>query len=115
MEYDDLKAVMRVIKSKVKSESENSDTEDSDGWSLIPENVLVRIFKCLTVEDILSCSETCKRWNFISQDSILWKFKFQTDFKVRKNIARKPGKRHHLLNISNYIMLRNDTYCITSQ
>lgn len=91
MEYDDLKQVMRAMSKNSESESEN----DPDGWSLIPENVLVIIFKYLTVKDLLSCSEACKRWNFISQDTMLWKYKFQTDFKIRKNIARKPGRNSH--------------------
>jgi F-box-like len=93
MEYDDLKQVMKTIDEKVKSESENSDSDDSDGWSLIPENVLVGVFKYLSIKDLLNSSASCKRWNFISQDTMLWKYKFQTDFKVRKNIARKPGKQ----------------------
>jgi F-box-like len=86
MEYDDLK---QIIKTMDKSESELRD--DEEGWSLIPENILVRIFKQLSVKDILNSSETCKRWNFISNDSILWKYKFTQDFKVDKSTRRKPG------------------------
>lgn len=91
MEYDDLKEMLKVVTKRRESESETIYDEDYD-WSLIPENVFVRILKTLGVKDILNCSECCKRWNFISNDSLLWKYKFQQDFRVEKNIARKPGK-----------------------
>ena len=87
MEYEDLHEIMKKISSS-ESESEFSDAN----WSLIPEDILVSIFKSIPVKDILSCSEACKRWNFVSQDSVLWKYKFQTDFKLKKNISRKPGR-----------------------
>lgn len=87
MEFDDMKQIIKKISSSEKSES------DEDGWKFIPEDILVKIFKLVSVKDILSCSEVCKRWNFVSQDSLLWKFKFQADFKVRRNIQRKPGRK----------------------
>lgn len=91
MEYEDLKQIIKVVADLDKSESETPD-ETQAGWSVIPENVLVRIFKQLRARDILSCSEVCKRWNFISNDSLLWKHKFTSDFKVNKNIPRRPGR-----------------------
>lgn len=93
MDYDDLKEIIKVIDSSSKSESEIVDSEEmNSGWNLIPENVLVKILKHLSVKEILSCSECCQRWNFVSNDSLLWKYKFQQDFKVDKSIPRKPGK-----------------------
>lgn len=86
MEYDDLAEIMKVVDQE--SESENK----YGGWSLIPEDCLVRIFKYLSVKDIVSCSECCKRWNYIGSDSMLWKYKFQRDFKIDKSIPRKPGE-----------------------
>lgn len=91
MEYDDLKEILKVVDKTKESESETNCDEDSD-WSLIPENVFVKILKTLGVKDILNCSECCKRWNFVSNDSLLWKYKFQQDFRVDKSIARKPGE-----------------------
>lgn len=108
MEYDDLTEILKVMDRKRKSESDTVDAyDDPCGWELIPENVFVRILKYLSPRDILSCSECCKRWNFISNDSLLWRYKFQHDFKVDKNIPRKPGTITTLilLNISNYIIL----------
>lgn len=82
MGYDDLTEIIKVMDQK--SESENK-------WSLIPENVLIKILKYLSVKDILSCSECCKRWNFVAHDSLLWKEKFLFDYKIDKKIPRKPG------------------------
>lgn len=99
MEYDDLKHVLKKL-----------DTESESGWRDLPENILVRIFKFLAIKDILNSAATCLRWNFISQDEVLWKYKFQTDYKVTKNIARKPGKGTVIsLKISNYIIRLRDT------
>lgn len=84
-----------------KSESDCPDTDEvAEGWNLIPENVMIKILKHLSAKEILNCSGCCKRWNFIANDSILWKYKFQQDFKVDKSIKRKPGEP---LKISNYI------------
>jgi F-box-like len=95
MEYEDLKQIIKVV-----NKSESDFPDDESGWSLIPENVLVRILKLLSAKDILSCSEVCKRWNFISNDSLLWKYKFTSDFKVDKNIPRRPGK---VIEASSYV------------
>lgn len=112
MEYDDLNEILKVVR---KSESEAAEISEP-GWSLLPENVLVRIFKYISIKDILACSECCKRWNFISNDSLLWKYKFQTDFKVDNSIPRKPGsepkniKLHHSKDKSQLILR-----CITKR
>lgn len=87
MEYGS-KEILNVVKSE--SDSDEEELIEA-GWSVIPENVLVKIFKQLSVRDILNCSETCKRWNFISRDSLLWKHKFQNDFNIDRSIPRKPG------------------------
>lgn len=95
MEYDAMKEILKVMDEKSESENANSgvdEAEASDGWNLIPENVLVKILKLLPVKDILACSEVSQRWNFIAYDDLLWKSKFQNDFKIEKKIPRKPGE-----------------------
>lgn len=111
MEYEDLMEIIKVVDNFDKSESESPDNEESNaetGWNLIPENVLVRIFKHLSVKEILNASAVCKRWNFISSDSLLWKHKFTNDFKVGK-IPRRPGKA---FKRSNYIIRLNPSHTI---
>lgn len=88
---------MQQILKKLKSESEKSEVEISeskncDCWTLIPENVLVHIFKYLSAREILNCSECCKRWNYVSRDTLLWRSKFREDFKIAKGIKIKPSE-----------------------
>jgi hypothetical protein len=85
MEYDDLQQIIK----KMKSESESADC---DTWSFLPENVLTNIFRLLSARDILNCSECCKRWHFVSRDSLLWRSKFREDFKVDRAIRLKPSE-----------------------
>lgn len=95
MEYDAMKEILKVMDEKSESENANSGVDEAeacDGWNLIPENVLVKILKLLPVKDILACSEVSQRWNFIAYDDLLWKSKFQNDFKIEKKIPRKPGE-----------------------
>lgn len=86
---------MKEIIKKLKSESEideNSKNQFNYDYSLLPENVLIKIFKHLTSREILNASECCRRWQFVSRDSMLWKAKFREDFKVDKEIKIKPSK-----------------------
>lgn len=78
-----------------KSESEivKEDDDEQDLWSSLPENLLIEILKYAKVKTIVNCSATCKRWNFIANDEMLWKWRFQQDFKIDKRIQRKPGER----------------------
>lgn len=92
MEYDDLKAILKVMDKSESEKTNSSNYYEGTEWSLIPENVLVRIFKYLCAPDILNCGLVCRRWNNLSYDSLLWKFKFQQDFKIQNNIPRKPGE-----------------------
>lgn len=95
MEYDAMRQILKTIDEKSESEKANSEVDEAEapsGWNLIPENVLVKIFKLLPIKDILACSEVSQRWNFIAYDDLLWKTKFQNDFKIEKNIPRKPGE-----------------------
>lgn len=95
MEYDAMKEILKVMDEKSESENANSEVGEAEvppGWNLIPENVLIQVFKLLPVKDILACSEVSQRWNFIAYDDLLWKTKFKNDFKIEKKIPRKPGE-----------------------
>jgi len=87
MEYDDMHQVLK----KLKSESRQSEIDSSD-WASLPENVLIKIFSLLSARDILNCSECCRRWHFVSRDTLLWRSKFREDFKVEKGIKLKPSE-----------------------
>lgn len=82
--------------SEIKVESPKSENESYEEiesvWSCIPENVLLKVFGYSDVKEILSCGGCCKRWNSIANDELLWKQKFQNNFKIDKSIPKKPGK-----------------------
>lgn len=104
MEYDDMKEIIKWIDGTKKSESEiansnSNDDDEEDMWTLIPENVLIKILKYTKVKTIVNCAATCKRWNFICNDEMLWKWRFQQDFRIDKLIQRKPGERKILMRI----------------
>lgn len=42
----------------------------------LPESVLLRVFRLLTVEELLSCSLVCHAWNECASDSTLWAWKY---------------------------------------
>ena len=91
MEYEDLRQVMK----KLKSESKNSEKAMSD-WANLPENLLIKIFSLVSAREILNCSECCRRWHYVSRDTLLWRSKFREDFKVEKGIKLKPSKLNSL-------------------
>lgn len=93
MEYDYKLRIWKLMKSESKNQNEMSGMEMTENlWTFLPENVLLRIFRFLSVRDILNCSECCKRWNFVSRDSLLWREKFRDDFKVDRDIKLKPSE-----------------------
>lgn len=100
-----MKEIIKWIDGTKKSESEiansnsNDDDDEEDMWTLIPENVLIKILKYTKVKTIVNCAATCKRWNFICNDEMLWKWRFQQDFRIDKLIQRKPGERKRLMRI----------------
>jgi hypothetical protein len=123
MEYDDLQQILKIIDSKQNQISESeicNGTESSFGdWDSIPENILINIYKYLDVKDIINCSEVSHRWNYISNDSLLWKYKFHLDFNVDRGIPRKPGKTSNFIShimfqmSSNYIIESSKTMSIS--
>lgn len=88
MEYDDMNQILK----KMKSESDDGSETETSGWNFLPENNLINIFKYLSAREILNCSECCKRWNFVSRDSMLWRSRFREDFKIDKGIKIKPSE-----------------------
>ena len=88
---NDLQDSIEIKVESLKSENESFEEIESD-WSCIPENVLLKVFGYSDVNEILSCGGCCKRWNTIANDELLWKQKFQNDFKIDKSIPKKPGE-----------------------
>ncbi|CAO1301447.1 unnamed protein product [Diamesa hyperborea] len=87
---NDLQDSSEIKVESAKSENESFEEIESD-WSCIPENVLLKVFGYSDYREILNSGGCCKRWNIIANDELLWKQKFQNDFKIDKSIPKKPG------------------------
>ncbi|KAH8298179.1 hypothetical protein KR018_010563 [Drosophila ironensis] len=61
------------------------------GWWALPEPPLLMIFSHLTVPELLQVSLTCRRWNTVAKDDLLWREKFQERFRAASTIELKPG------------------------
>ena len=60
-------------------------------WGILQDPLLLKIFRELTVKDLLACSEVCFDWNRVSQDELLWRYLFERDFlyqKYRNNVHK---------------------------
>ena len=39
----------------------------------LPDEILVRIFEELPLQDLVSVTTVCKPWNYLANDDVLWK------------------------------------------
>lgn len=69
----------------------DSDANNEIGWWALPEPALLEIFSHLSVPDLLRASVCCRRWNAIANDDLLWRQKFQENFRASSSIPLKPG------------------------
>lgn len=72
-------------------DSDGYDDENEFGWWALPEPALLQIFSRLSVYDLLQASLCCRRWNAIANDDLLWRQKFQENFRASSSIPLKPG------------------------
>ena len=99
---------------------EHSSINDGSEWIILPDPLLVMIFKKLNLTEVLSCSQVCTNWNTICQDNLLWKHLFKRDFGKRK---RKRYKRNEEFKLKpgsfiwkeEYIRLTDQFPCVRKQ
>lgn len=68
---------------------------DNSVWCYLPESILIQIFKCLDVKDLVTVGVVCKSWYRISLDEFVWKHLFKTQFKTEKNVGLIKGNCCH--------------------
>ncbi|KFV93463.1 S-phase kinase-associated protein 2, partial [Eurypyga helias] len=49
-----------------------SDADSDVSWDLLPDELLLAVFVCLPLNDLLNVSVVCKRWHRIAFDECLW-------------------------------------------
>jgi len=73
------------------SDNDSDISENDFGWWALPEPALLQIFSRLNAYDLLQAGLCCRRWNSISNDDLLWRQKFQENFRASPSIPLKPG------------------------
>ena len=92
---------------------EDSVKDGSSQWSMLPDPLLVMVFKKLEVRDIVSCSTVCTNWNTICQDNLLWKYLFRRDYsKTNRRFTLNPGAKSWK---AEYIRLKEEFPCVKKQ
>ncbi|KAH6947561.1 hypothetical protein HPB50_020020 [Hyalomma asiaticum] len=60
-------------------------------WESLPYPLLLRILSDLSVKDICRCGCVCVSWSLAADDELLWRRKFQRDWKVDRSIPTVEG------------------------
>ncbi|XP_064458701.1 F-box/WD repeat-containing protein 5-like [Ornithodoros turicata] len=60
-------------------------------WESLPYPLLLRVLSHLSVKDICSCGRVCRTWSQAAFDDLLWREKFQQDWKVDHSIPPLNG------------------------
>lgn len=72
--------------------SPSEDDEYGSCWNYIPDPMLLQIFQYLSAKELLDAGRTCRLWNRVSYDELLWKQLFYKDFKIDRSVGIVPGK-----------------------
>ncbi|XP_022229345.2 F-box/WD repeat-containing protein 5 [Drosophila obscura] len=84
----------RLVKHTNATAAASADAEEytpNNGWWALPEPALLMIFERLNVFQLLQASLCCRRWHSIANDDLLWRQKFQENFRASPSIPLKPG------------------------
>lgn len=60
-------------------------------WNYMSDPMLLNIFQYLSAKELLDAGLTCRLWNRISYDELLWKHLFYRDHKVDPAVGIIPG------------------------
>ncbi|BFF93438.1 F-box/WD repeat-containing protein 5 [Drosophila madeirensis] len=81
----------RLVKHTNAAADAEEEYTPTDGWWALPEPALLLIFERLNVHDLLQASLCCRRWHSIANDDLLWRQKFQENFRASPSVPLKPG------------------------
>lgn len=62
-------------------------------WESLPYSLLLRVLSHLSANDICRCGCVCASWSLAADDELLWRRKFQQDWKIDRNIPVLEGAR----------------------
>ncbi|KAG8269278.1 F-box/WD repeat-containing protein 5, partial [Homalodisca vitripennis] len=61
-------------------------------WDIMPDPMLLQVFQYLTARELLDAGQTCRLWNRVSYDEMLWKHLLYRDFRIDSSVGILPGK-----------------------
>jgi hypothetical protein len=76
----------------------------------LPIEIIDLILICLDIKDILSFSESCKRYNHYIVKSIIWKYKCLNDYNIYK-LSHNFKKNNTFYNIYKHVYLKQCIHC----
>ncbi|XP_014210328.1 F-box/WD repeat-containing protein 5 [Copidosoma floridanum] len=96
MQQEDLQTeTSDTAELNVEQQAEHQEDEEmlcDDRWSYMPDSVMLSIFQYLSPKELLTAGGTCRTWNRVSEDEMLWKALFYRTYKVDPNVGIMPGK-----------------------
>lgn len=81
------------VKTQDNNDTAVEDTLFDNRWFYMPDSVLLCIFRYLNPKELLVAGKTCKTWNRVSQDEMLWKALFYRIYKIDPTIGIMPGNK----------------------
>ncbi|XP_032089533.1 F-box/WD repeat-containing protein 5 isoform X1 [Thamnophis elegans] len=58
---------------------------------MLPDSLLVEIFRHLPPPDVLAAGRVCRQWRRVARDEVLWKGLFYRHYGVARNVPRHPA------------------------
>lgn len=59
--------------SFLQSKDSNFPDEDEAPIDILPDELLIEIFKLLPLDELLQCENVCRRWRKVARDAVLWR------------------------------------------
>lgn len=81
----------------------NNENMESCNINVLPNEVIISIFKYMPLEDLLQCENVCKRWKKLARDSTLWR-------SIVLIYSEKPGQTE--VSIKNLETIKTHSECI---
>lgn len=61
-------------------------------WDCMPDQMLLQVFQFLSARELLNAGQTCRLWNRVSYDELLWKYLLYRDYKIDSSVGILPGE-----------------------
>lgn len=67
-------------------------SEKGCSWDFMPDSMLLQVFQYLSARELLNAGQTCRLWNRVSYDELLWKSLLYRYYKIDSSVGILPGR-----------------------